>query len=98
VIQDDGNADGDLHFGGEKLIKFSVPSDLVVAASSEEVHRGSNLSPASEGVRTIVDESITYLQGFLFDATITWRAIPLLAPKIRHLDGRKNVSKSTMKI
>ena len=27
------------HFGGENLIKFGVPSDLVVTASSEEVYR-----------------------------------------------------------
>jgi uncharacterized SAM-binding protein YcdF (DUF218 family) len=41
VIQEDEDADGDLreHFGGEKLIQFGVPSDLVVTASSEEVNR-----------------------------------------------------------
>ena len=62
-MQDDGNADGDPQFGGEKLIKFGVPSDLVVTVRTFIGDRTSHSS--SEGVRTIVDESITYLQGFL---------------------------------
>ena len=41
VLQDGGNANGDLleHFGGEKLINFGVPSDRVVTASYGEIYR-----------------------------------------------------------
>jgi uncharacterized SAM-binding protein YcdF (DUF218 family) len=41
VLQEDGSIGDDLpeHAGGEYLISFGVPRDLVVTASSEEVHR-----------------------------------------------------------
>jgi len=41
VLDEDWNADGELreHFGGEKLIKFGIPGDLVVTTSSDEIQR-----------------------------------------------------------
>jgi hypothetical protein len=39
VLQEGSDTDSGLHSGSEKMIRFGAPSELVVTASSEEVHR-----------------------------------------------------------
>jgi uncharacterized SAM-binding protein YcdF (DUF218 family) len=69
VLQEDGNAGGDLreHFGGEKLIQFGVPSDLVVTASYGEIHQDRTFHSAmavkqwlqEQGLRTMSIDVVT---------------------------------------
>jgi uncharacterized SAM-binding protein YcdF (DUF218 family) len=69
MIKEDGDSGGDLreHFGREKLIKFGVPSDLVVTASFEEVHRDRTFHSAmavkqwlqEQGLRTTSIDVVT---------------------------------------
>jgi uncharacterized SAM-binding protein YcdF (DUF218 family) len=69
VLQEDGNAGGDLreHFGGEKLINFGVPSDLVVTASYGEIHRDRTFHSAmavkqwlhDQGLQTVSIDVVT---------------------------------------
>jgi uncharacterized SAM-binding protein YcdF (DUF218 family) len=60
VLKDDGNADGDLreHFGEEKLIRFGVPSDLVVTASSGEIHRDRTFHSAMAVKQWLQDQGL----------------------------------------
>jgi uncharacterized SAM-binding protein YcdF (DUF218 family) len=60
VIQEDGNGGGDLreHFGGEKLIKFGVPTDRVVTVSYREIHRDRTFHSAMAVKQWLQDQGL----------------------------------------
>ena len=60
VLQEDWDAGGEVreHFGGEKLIRFGVPSDLVVTTSSDEVQRDRTFHAAMAVKRWLQEQGL----------------------------------------
>ena len=58
VFHEDWDAGGESreHFGGEKLIRFGVPSDLVVTTSSDEAQRDRTFHAAMAVKRWLQDQ------------------------------------------